>query len=106
MPLRDHFHPPLDEQTSWDLFHGQWPAMIVLRLNSLLPSRYVAGPHVHLGAEVEIDVGTLERDSLDGPAQSGNGSAWQPSQPSVAVETELLSSDEYEVRVYDTARGR
>ena len=74
MPLRDHFHSPLDDQTSWDLFHGQWPAMIVQRLNPILSQRYVAGPHVHLG--------------------------------SVAVETDLLNTDEYEVRVYDAARGR
>jgi hypothetical protein len=64
MPLRDHFHPPLDSQTSWDLFHGQWPAMIVVRLSAMLPTRYTAGPCVD------------------------------------------LRTDEYEVRVYDTARGR
>ena len=79
MPLRDHFRPPLDEQTSWDIFHGQWPAMIVQKLNSILPQRYVAGPHVR---------------------------AWQLSEPSVAVETELLEVDDYEVRVFDTARQR
>ena len=32
MPLRDHFRPPLDDLTSWEGFHGQWPAMIVLAL--------------------------------------------------------------------------
>lgn len=32
MPLRDHFRPPLDDQTSCEGFHGQWPAMIVLAL--------------------------------------------------------------------------
>jgi len=26
MPLRDHFHPPLDDAISWEVFHGQWPA--------------------------------------------------------------------------------
>jgi hypothetical protein len=54
MPLHDHFHAPLDRQTSWDLLHGQWPAMIVLQLNLLLPLRYVAGPHVHLGTETDF----------------------------------------------------
>lgn len=80
MPLRDHFRPPLDGSTSWDLFHGQWPAMMVLKLNAILPRRYVAGPHVHRGAEIEVDV--------------------------AAVETDLLSTDEYEVQVYDVERGR
>jgi hypothetical protein len=107
MPLRDHFHPPLDDETSWDLFHGQWPAMIVQRLNPILPRRYVAGPHVHLGTEIEIDVSTFEKDepAFD-PSQSGNGTAWELSQPSVAVETDLLDTDEYEVRVFDTKHGR
>ncbi len=107
MPLRDHFHPPLDDLTSWDLFHGQWPAMIVLRLNPILPPRYVAGPHVHLGTEIEIDVATFKKDGSDLPASSGgNGTTWQLSEPSVAVETDLLNTDEYEVRVYDVERGR
>jgi len=37
MPLRDHFRPPLDDLTSWEGFHGQWPAMIVLALTRKLP---------------------------------------------------------------------
>lgn len=107
MPLRDHFHSPLNDQTSWDLFHGQWPAMIVQRLNPILPRRYVAGPHVHLGTEIEVDVATFEEDKPDFPASAGgNGTTWQLSEPSVAVETELLNTDEYEVRVYDLERGR
>jgi hypothetical protein len=107
MPLRDHFPAPLDEQTSGDLLHGQWPAMIVLRLRPLLPVRYVAGPHVHLGNEIEIDVATFEKGTSDLPAlTNGNGATWQLSEPSVAVETDLLDTDEYEVRVYDTERGR
>src|SRR5690349_146528 len=83
VPLRDHFHSPLNDQTSWDLFHGQWPAMIVLRLNQILPPRYLAGPHVHLGTEIEIDVAGFEKEepSLP-PPQDGNGVAWQPGQPS------------------------
>ncbi len=107
MPLRDHFHSPLDDQTSWDLFHGQWPAMIVQRLSPILPLRYVAGPHVHLGAEIEIDVASFEKAEAESPALPGsNGATWRASEPSVAVETDLLSTDEYEVRVYDAQRGR
>jgi hypothetical protein len=64
VPLRDHFRSPLDDLTSWEGFHGQWPAMIVLALARQLPRRYVAAPRVHSGAPV------------------------------------------YEVRVYDTRRGR
>jgi hypothetical protein len=81
--------------------------MIVQWLNPILPPRYLAGPHVHLGTEIEIDVAQFEQDVPDIPAPlGGNGPAWQLSQPSVAVETDLLNTDEYEVRVYDTERGR
>ncbi len=41
MPLRDHFHAPLDDMTAWEGFHGQWPAMIVQALTRQLPRRYV-----------------------------------------------------------------
>jgi hypothetical protein len=107
MPLRDHFHPPLDDRTSWEGLHGGWPAMIVQRLNPILPRRYVAGPRVHLGTEVEIDRVTFEEDEADIPVLvGGNSTTCQPGAPSLAVETDLASSDEYEVLVYDTECGR
>jgi hypothetical protein len=52
MPLRDHFRPPLDDLTSWEGFHGQWPAMIVQTLARKLPRRYVAVPRVHSGSSI------------------------------------------------------
>ncbi len=58
MPLRDHFRPPLDDLTSGDGFHGQWPSMTVLALSRRLPQGYVAVPHVHLGSAIEIDAAT------------------------------------------------
>lgn len=70
MPLRDHFHPPLDELASWEELHGQWPAMIVLALMDRLPPNYAAAPRVHLGALFEVDVVTLERDRPS-PAPGG-----------------------------------
>src|SRR5262249_49484017 len=107
MPLRDHFHAPLDDETTWEPFHGGWPMVIAQHLNRILPSRYVAGPRVHRGAQIEIDVAAYERDEPgETAADAGNGTAYAPSQPTVAVETELLSTDEYEVRVYDVRRRR
>lgn len=78
MPLRDHFRPPLDNVTSWEGFYGGWPAVIVQDFRKRLPVGYVAEPRIH----------------------------WAPPQPSVSVETTLPDYDEYEVRVYDTQRGR
>lgn len=55
MPLRDHFYPPMIGRNRWDKLHGQWPAMIVMQLNQILPRQYSAAPQVHLGGGIEID---------------------------------------------------
>lgn len=111
MPLRDHFRSPLDDRRSWQELHGQWPAMIVVALSRILPRRYVAGPHVHLGTFFEIDVASYEEDESILPAAetgtdlSGVATAlWAPPQPSLAVATDLPDQDEYEVRIYDDRR--
>jgi hypothetical protein len=113
MPLRDHFRPPLDDETQWEGFHGGWPMMIVAHLTRNLPRRYVAAPRVHSGAAVEIDVATYEKDAPAGlsvsESESNGGVAtavWAPPRPTLAVETDLPDLDEYEVRVYDRKRGR
>jgi hypothetical protein len=111
MPLRDHFRPPLDQISSWEELHGQWPAVIVQQLRTTLPPGFVAGPKVHAGAQVEIDVAAYERGSA--PAMFANDEAggvataeWVAAPPVVSVETELPEYDEYEVRVYDARQGR
>lgn len=113
MPLRDHFHPPVNRVMSWESIHAQWPAMLVLDLTRKLPPQFVAAPQVHSGAHIEIDVGTFEKDSWEAPrwsAAQGNGgvatAVWAPPRPTFAAETDLAAQDEYEVRVYDTERGR
>jgi hypothetical protein len=112
MPLRDHFPPPLDDAHTWEELHGQWPAVIVQQLRNNLPAGYVAAPRVHAGAQVESDVATFENDELPSPppASESNGGAatavWVLPPPSVAIETGLPDYDEYEVRIYDTKRGR
>jgi hypothetical protein len=107
MPLRDHFHSPLDDETSWESVHGGWPMVIAQHLKRILPPRYVAGVRVHLGAQVELDVGAFDRGEPTNPASDADhGSAYAPANPSVAVESDLLDTDEYEVRVFDTARNR
>lgn len=101
MPLRDHFRPPLDNKRSWDELHGQWPAMMVLRLNTVLPDGYVAAPCVHLGTAIELDG--------EGTAGGGNGPAtFTAPAPTLTLtlDTDLAEQDEYEVRVYDAHRGR
>jgi hypothetical protein len=113
MPLRDHFHPPLAKERSWEELYGQWPAMIVMALASKLPPRYFAGPRVHLGPYFEINVASVEKDKRAWVASSGGedeGSVatavWAPPQPTLEVATDLPDQDEYEVRVYDEEHER
>lgn len=112
MPLRDHFRPPLDNAHSWEELHGQWPAVIVHHLRKKLPAGFVAGPRVHFGSYIEIDVAAFEKEErLWRPTiDEGNGgvatAVWAPPQPSIVVETTLPDQDEYEVRIYDAKRGR
>lgn len=113
MPLRDHFHSPVDDKHRWDSLHGQWPAMIVLDVFSKLPPEFVALPTVHLGGSVEIDIGAfeyVERDQAPRrdwhPNDSGDGgtATLTQTQPSLSVETDRPDADEYEVRIYDSKR--
>jgi Protein of unknown function (DUF4058) len=111
MPLRDHFRPPLDNQSTWEGLHGQWPAVIVQQLRKQLPPGYVAEPRVHSGSQVEIDVAAFEKDeprqSAMNEDQGGLATAvWAPARPSLSVETTLPDYDEYEVRIFDAQRGR
>jgi hypothetical protein len=113
MPLRDHFRPPLDNVRSWEEFHGQWPAMMVMALNARLPPRYVAAPTLPLGACIEIEVTPHDQDmpaasaATTGAGEGGVATAaWAPSRPTFEVVTDLPEQDEYEVRVYDTKRHR
>jgi hypothetical protein len=114
MPLRDYFRPPVDDQMSWESFHGAWPTVIVMALGRRLPRRYVAAPRIHFGSSVEIDVATFDKDEPaalswgEGEANGGGVATaiWAPPQPTLAVAADLPAQDVYEVRVWDTKRGR
>lgn len=110
MPLRDHFRPPLNNQSSWEEVHGQWPAVIVQKLGKVLPPQYVAAPRVHLGSQAEVDIAAYDLgDRIAGKDPHDGGVAtvtWAPAKPTSVIETELADFDEYEVRIYDTQRGR
>ena len=109
MPLRDHFRPPVSRRSSWEAVHGGWPMVIVEQLIDTLPDRYIAEPRVHLGAEVEVDIGAYEEVGADRGGAAGVTALtppWAASQPTVAFATKLADTDEYEVRVYDAKRNR
>jgi hypothetical protein len=86
--------------------------MIVNALGQRLPQRYIAEPQVHLGSSIEIDVATYEGDDAAHAVaveDEGGGVAtavWAPPRPTLVIATDLGDLDVYEVRVYDTLRGR
>jgi hypothetical protein len=108
MPLRDHFHSPVNDTHSWDELHGQWPGEIVRDLKPLLPAGFRAAPQVHLGSPFEVDVSAYDLDGRDPDLlqTSGGVATMTALTPTYTVEAELADQDEYEVRVYDTERGR
>lgn len=109
MPLRDHFHPPVEKFASWEEVHGLWPGILAMRLNETLPPHYRSGLKVHLGAQVEVDVAAWDRVSAAQPAgesANGAGTSWEAAAPTLLLETEELTPAEYEVRVYDVNRGQ
>lgn len=108
MPLRDHFHPPVENLASWEEVHGAWPATIAYRLNATLPPQYRCGVKVHLGTLVEVDVASFERDAATvahDEATNEIAPAWAAESPTLLLETEELTPAEYEVRVYDSRRA-
>lgn len=65
MPLLDHFHPPLSGERQWESFHAAWAGSIADLLNrDLLPGRYFAEEHVHMGSRVEINVATFDDEAI------------------------------------------
>ena len=106
MPLRDHFHPPLSRKHSWEVLHGQWPAMIVQQLRSTLPPGYFAGPTVHHGAQIAVDVAAWKQ--FDEPERDAGGVATATwfAPPDVRFKTELDDLDVYEVNIYDDQRDQ
>jgi hypothetical protein len=109
MPLRDHFRPPVSAHHSWEGFHAQWPAMLVLRLFPTLPEGYTAEPRVHLGQFFELDIGGFESVEDESPHPQAGGIATAPRvapEPTLTVDADLGEQYEYEVLVFDEAHGR
>ncbi len=57
MPLRDHFHEPLDAEVDGESFHSAWANTLVRHLNEHhLPARYRAVPEVKFPARDSFEV--------------------------------------------------
>lgn len=112
MPLRDHFRPPLGNRRQWEQVHGQWPAMLLVRLNTVLPEGFVAGPRVRLGGLFEVDVGAIGEDGLaarglgpNSPAGGAAAATLAAPPPTFTADAEFLDLDEARVEIHDETRG-
>jgi hypothetical protein len=113
MPLNNHFHSPWKDENPWEGFHSAWINTLVRHLNGFtLAPHYRAIPTTRLGAFVEADVATFERETNDlapvAEGSSGSGTAtalWSPPQPVQTLEIDLPSQDVFEVRVFDRDQG-
>jgi hypothetical protein len=103
MPVLDHFRPPLYPTHSWESFHMRWAGVIADTLDRVLPRRYFAEVHTHLGAEVSSDVAEFEQAAeprQDGAAAGGVAvQTWAP--PAATLVLPFVYPDDLEVRVLD-----
>jgi Protein of unknown function (DUF4058) len=108
MPFRDDFRPPVSKRHSWEEVHGGWPMMIIQKLAPLRPEGYQAGPRVHLGSYLEIDIATFENDDAprSRPQLAGNGGVATVPEAELSLETDSTDVSEYEVLVYDVQQGK
>lgn len=106
MPLLDHFHAPLIPTFPWESFHAFWAATIGETLNRILPQRYLAVIHSHLGARIEADVAEWERtdagcESVLGNGDQGSVAVQTYAPPQTALTMPIAFPDDLEVRVLD-----
>jgi hypothetical protein len=106
MPLLDHFHPPIHGPRRWEGFHHAWATFIAQQLNEqTLPPDYFAESEISVGADLEIDVATLESARPGGKPQAVATAVWAPPRPKFAVKVDFSRLDGYEIRVYQDLGG-
>ena len=105
MPLLDHSQSPLAHDFSWETVHSAWTSKIADHLNTILPPKYFAIENKRFGNEIEIDVGTFDREPFTpGPAMNGPATAtltapaWAPPAPNLTISADL--PDTFEVKVF------
>lgn len=112
MPLLDHFHQPLADDTPWSAFHQNWSTKMVDQLNGhRLTDKYKAQSGRHFGAQLEADVATLERGRTlfdDEPGEGGVATAravYAPPAPALSTTVDFDDPDVFEVKVFRGSGG-
>jgi len=107
MPLLDHFHAPLYPLFHWESFHSHWASTLTNQLNGgVLPPEYVAAPHIKMGSEVEIDLGTFE---LYGSGEDRGGTAtavYTPPPPALSIPITFPALDLFEILIRPEGSAR
>jgi Protein of unknown function (DUF4058) len=116
MPLLDHFHPPLLGARHWESLHTRWATYLADRLEDNLPSReYFVEVQLHVGAKIEVDIGTFERDlpsreelrsdesSSSVATLAAPPKVWSP--PAAAFTFPAIFPDVFEVLVFKEVGG-
>lgn len=105
MPLQDHSQPPLAIDFPWESIHSAWASKIADYLNGILPPKYFALENKKFGNEIEIDVGTFDREpftagtALNGPITATlPAPTWTPPAPAMTIAADL--PDTFEVKVF------
>lgn len=65
MPLRDHFHPPIEHRLPWPSLHSGWLGELTGRLNELMPPGFLALDTLRIRGGLEIDIATVEGNEPD-----------------------------------------
>jgi hypothetical protein len=107
MPLRDHFHPPLQNNLNAESVTASWATMLLQWLNRTgLPTGYRAEQEVFGGPRVTIDLGAIEKPNANGAPVTGapGGGVATASQTSalpavLSGEISFTDADLYEVKV-------
>lgn len=106
MPLLDHFHAPM-HASLWASFRSAWAAAVMERLNAILPRRFLAVCHIHLGRHVESDIAEFDTGSIHDVSGNGEGGAATATYaPPVATHVmPAVFPDDLEVQIVDQRDG-
>jgi hypothetical protein len=116
MPLKDHFHEPLDPFCQWHSFHQNWAVKMSDRLNEVhLSDSFRALTEGELGVPIGMDVATFERDESGSLFEGRNGheggsvavapEVYAPPAPAITCEADFTDPDLLELKVYHAGSG-
>jgi hypothetical protein len=116
VPLLDHFHRPLKDDTPWSAFHQNWAVKMVDQFNgNRKTDKYKAQSARHFGAQIEADVSTLQRrdrgtlfdivGDIEGGGVAPASQVYSPPAALISAEVEFDDPDIFEVKIFRGGGG-